>query len=240
MLQDFIDKKTANVYGIFGNLGGGKSMTAVELAVYFLSIGWCVTSNIRLFNIPPSSDYTFIEDITQIDFWKLKQGAPRGSSSPFRSVIIIDEVAEFFDQWSSASPQLRAFMSWLRHSSKRGQFVFLVVQKPEFIAKSLRLLIHKWIVCTDMGQAFIPGLKIKFPFLSSFICRRVFDCYGNCISRGFNLRSKKSLGYYYSTAQNIARPEDFPPPPVPFIFTPFEKLLFIFLFLRFVSLFFYL
>ena len=29
MLQDFIDKKTANVYGIFGNLGGGKSMTAV-------------------------------------------------------------------------------------------------------------------------------------------------------------------------------------------------------------------
>lgn len=46
-LVDNIDKRTANVYGIYGHLGGGKTLTAVELAVDFLRLGWCVTSNIK-------------------------------------------------------------------------------------------------------------------------------------------------------------------------------------------------
>ena len=44
MLVDYIDKRTANVYGIYGHLGGGKSLTAVELSLYFLQYGWAVTS----------------------------------------------------------------------------------------------------------------------------------------------------------------------------------------------------
>ena len=207
MLTDFIEKRTANVYGIYGHLGGGKSLTAVEISLWALSLGWSVTSNIQLVRIPSSSQkgkYTFIEDFMGVDFWSLPCGAPRGSASPFRSVIVIDECAEFFDQYSSSSPYLKSFLSWLRHSSKRGQFVFLIVQKPEFIAKSLRLLINKWIICDDMHQFRLPVLKVKIPFTSSFVARRVFDRMGNLLSRGFNFADKRVVGRYYDTAQSIA------------------------------------
>ena len=204
-LQDFIDKRTANVYGIYGHLGGGKSLTAVELSIYFLSIGWSVTSNIEMFNFGDlKGRYTFLEDFDGVDFWSLPCGAPRGSPDPFRSVIVIDECAEFFDQFSSSSPVLKRFLSWLRHSSKRGQFVFLIVQKPEFINKSLRLLINRWIICDDMEQVRIPVIKMRIPFTRNLVSRRVFDRYSNLLSRGFNFADKKVIGRYYNTAQSIA------------------------------------
>lgn len=202
MLTDFIDRRTANVYGIYGHLGGGKSLTAVEIALWALSLGWSVTSNI---NIRTSSDrFHFIEEFNGIDFWSLPCGAHRGSPDSFRSVIIIDECAEFFDQFSSSSPVLKQFLSWLRHSSKRGQFVFLIVQKPEFIAKSLRLLINRWIVCDDMEQFRLPVFKCRIPFTFGFVARRVFDRYGNLLSNGFNFASKIKIGRFYDTAQSIA------------------------------------
>lgn len=226
-LYSNIDKRTANVYGIYGHLGGGKSLTAVELALCFLRDGHSVTSNIEIFHLPKNSKFTYIEDFDGVDFWSLPCGAPRGSSSPFRSVIIIDECAEFFDQFSSTSPVLRSFLSWLRHSSKRGQFVFLIVQRPEFIAKSLRLLINKWIVCVDMEQFKLPILRCRIPFTRSYVWRRVFDRYGNLISRGWNWAFKPEIGYYYNTAQSIATAgrafnSDFkdviPPRPFPLVF----------------------
>ena len=207
MITDFIDRRTANVYGIYGHLGGGKSLTAVELSVFFLSIGWDVTSNIEIFNLPKICDrgkFTFKPDFEGLDFWELPCGAPRGSPDPFRSVIIIDECAEFFDQYSSGSPYVKRFLSWLRHSSKRGQFVFLIVQKPEFINKSLRLLIQKWIVCDDMEQMRLPWFKCRIPFTRGLVARRLFDRYGNLLSRGFNFANKKEIGRYYNTAQSIA------------------------------------
>ena len=218
MLTDFIDKKTANVYGIYGHLGGGKSLTAVELSLWALRLGWTVTSNIELRNIPKDcvGKFNLIEDFesvaTYVDptnsdncgFWSLPCGAPRASASSFRSVIVIDECAEFFDQYSSSSPVLKSFLSWLRHSSKRGQFVFLIVQKPEFIAKALRLLINKWIICDDMYQFRLPVLKVKIPFTSNFVARRVFDRMGNLLSRGFNFADKRDIGRFYNTAQSIA------------------------------------
>ena len=205
MLVDFIDKRTANVYGIYGHLGGGKTLTAVELSLDFLRLGWSVTSNIQLFHVDRYKDkYQFVPDMSEVDFWKLPVGAPRGSASKYRSVIVIDECAEFFDQYSSQSPQVRNFLSWLRHSSKRGQFVFLIVQQPEFIAKSLRLLINKWIVCLDLEQARLPVLKIHPPFCRDFVARRIFDKFGNCLSRGLSLCNKRDIGFFYSTSQSIA------------------------------------
>lgn len=204
-MPDYIDRRTANVYGIYGHLGGGKSLTAVELSVYFLSIGWSVASNISLKHIDHlPGKYRFLEDFSNVDFWALPCGAPRGSADTFRSVIVIDECAEFFDQYSSSSPQLKAFLSWLRHSSKRGQFVFLIVQQPDFIAKSLRLLINKWIVCVDMEQFRLPFLKVRVPFTKNLVWRRVFDRYGNLLSRGWNFADKFFYGRFYETAQSIA------------------------------------
>ena len=220
MLVDYIDRRSANVYGIYGHLGGGKSLTAVELSLEFLRLGWSVTSNILIRSTSPK--YHFIEDFQDVDFWSLPCGAPRGSDNPYRSVIVVDECAEFFDQYSSNSPYLKQFLSWLRHSSKRGQFVFLIVQKPEFISKSLRLLINKWIVCDDMEQFRLPYFKIRIPFTRGYVARRIFDRYGNLLSRGFNFASKSDIGRFYDTSQSIAlqgRQNDFitslPPPKTP-------------------------
>lgn len=220
MLVDYIDRRSANVYGIYGHLGGGKSLTAVELSLNFLRLGWSVTSNILIRSKSPK--YRFIEDFQDVDFWSLPCGAPRGSDDPYRSVIVVDECAEFFDQYSSNSPYLKQFLSWLRHSSKRGQFVFLIVQKPEFISKSLRLLINKWIVCDDMEQFRLPYFKCRIPFTKGYVARRIFDRYGNLLSRGFNFASKSDIGRFYDTSQSIAiqgRQNDFitslPPPKAP-------------------------
>lgn len=221
MLTDFIDRRTANVYGIYGNLGGGKTLTSVEVALWALKLGWSVSSNVYIKHVENyGSKYTFIPDFQQVDFWQLPQGAPRGSKKKFRSVIIIDEVAEFFDQFTTNSPVVKSFLSWLRHSSKRGQFVFMIVQRPEFLNKSLRIIINKWIICDDLDQVRMPVLKIKFPFCGDLVMRKVVDRWGNVISRGFNTASKKYFGQFYETSQSIALegrdndfvcPDDSPP-----------------------------
>ena len=229
MLGDNIDLRTANVYGIYGHLGGGKSLTAVELTLYFLRLGFTVVSNIEVYHtVGYKGRFEFVEDFFTVDFWKLPCGAPRGSPDSFRSVIIIDECAEFFDQYSSGSPFVKQFLSWLRHSSKRGQFVFLIVQRPEFINKSLRLLINKWVVCIDMEQFRLPFFRCRIPFTRRYVWRRIFDKYGNLISRGWNFADKYEIGWYYNTAQSIAlkgrendyKTENSKPPlhvPLPFI-----------------------
>ena len=203
---DEIDKRTANVYGIWGHLGGGKTLTAVDIMLHALQVGWSVTSNVKLVHLLPSSSgrYTYVEDFANQDFWALPQGAPRGSADPYRSCIVIDECAEFFDQYSSTSPQVKSFLSWLRHSSKRGQFVFLIVQQPEFIAKALRLLVNKWIVCFDLEQVRLPIIRIRLPFCGGFVARKVFDRWGNNISRGLCMANKIDIGYYYSTSQCLS------------------------------------
>lgn len=240
MLVDFIDKRTANVYGIYGHLGGGKSLTAVELSLYFLRLGWSVTSNILIRSQSPK--YRFIEDFQDVDFWSLPCGAPRGSDDPYRSVIVVDECAEFFDQYSGNSPYLKSFLSWLRHSSKRGQFVLLIVQKPEFISKSLRLLINKWIVCDDMEQFRLPYFKCRIPFTKGYVARRIFDRYGNLLSRGFNFASKSDIGRFYDTSQSIAiqgRQNDFissvPPEKIPSLL-PFYLLAILYILFIFYNL----
>lgn len=208
MISSFIDLHTANVYGIYGHLGGGKTLTAVEIMLDFLQRHFQVVSNIQLTRFPVDvnkDDYSYIDDLEAVDFWSLPCGAPRGSSSPYRTGIFIDEAAEFYDQYSSGkSPQLTKFLSWLRHSSKRGQFVFLIVQRPEFIAKPLRLLINRWILCDDLAQFRFPIIRLRLPFFSGYVRRIVLDRHGQQISRGLNLGDKLEIGYYYNTAQSIA------------------------------------
>lgn len=205
MIEDVIDYKHANVCGIYGHLGGGKTLTAVEIMVDFLRRGFPVVSNVSLRGVENlRGKYQFIEDFSTVDFWSLPCGAPRGTSSPLRSAIAIDEAAEMLDQYSSNSPFTKSFLSWLRHSSKRGQFVFLIIQRPEFLVKSARLLVNRWILCDDLAQWRMPFLRIHVPFMSGFVRRLAFDRYGNQVSRGMCLGSKRTVGVYYDTAQSIA------------------------------------
>lgn len=247
MFAQYISWRTANCFGIYGHLGGGKTLTAVEIMLSALQNGFHVITNIHLRNLqhlkfPRPPQITYIDEISSVDFWKLPCGAPRGSPDPYRVCIVLDEVAEFFDQNSFSSPVLKSFMSWLRHSSKRGQFVFLITQKPEFIAKSLRLLINMWIMCDDMAQVTLPFFKICLPFTSGTVRRILFDRYGNKISVGLQLANKAFFGNFYDTAQSIAvagREVDykstFVPPPRNYSF-----FLFVFALFYFVVLYFYI
>lgn len=180
-------------------------MTAVEMMVYALNQGHRVVSNVKLRNLGPQSRlrYTYIEDIFDYEFDDLPQGAPRGSGFPDRVIVCLDEVAEAFDQYSGQKAS--RFLSWLRHSSKRGQTVILIVQMPEFLQKSLRKLVYRWIFCEDMATFRLPVLRCRIPF-TSHLCRRMYyDRMGNPITRSpWNFVVKRQLGKYYDTAQSIA------------------------------------
>ena len=87
------DFTTCMVYGIYGSLGGGKSLTAVEMMIQALNQGHKVISNIELCNLGEKSarNYTYMPDLMDADFKSLPMGAPRGSSFPDRVLIVIDE-----------------------------------------------------------------------------------------------------------------------------------------------------
>lgn len=238
MITDYISWRTACVYGIYGHLGGGKTLTSVDIMLHALSKrNATVVSNVKLRNLSAEYQdrYMYIDDFAEIcsttdetkGVWSLPQGSPRGSGGNKRVVIVLDEVAEFFDQYSSSSSTLKTFLSWLRHTSKRGQWVFLIVQQPEFIAKGLRKLVNYWVLCDDMEQYRLPVARVKIPFLGNYVRRLLIDRHGNVVSRGLNLCCKTYVGHFYDTSQSIAllgrtnEQEDFTPytPPYSKLFT---------------------
>ena len=200
-----IDYSVASVYGIYGSLGGGKSLTAVDIMLDFLTIGHEVYSNIQLVNLSPQKKKLFhYFDPETTPVAALPYGDPRGSGGKKRVCVVIDECAEFLDQFTSTSTFTKDFCSWLRHTSKNGQFVFLIVQQPEFLVKSVRLVVNKWILCTDLAQFVLPVIRFRIPFTKGLVWRRVFDRHFNLISRGFDVASKRVFGQFYDTSQLIA------------------------------------
>lgn len=199
------------VWGITGNLGGGKSLTAVTLAAVAMSHGFFVVSNITLDLDELASEYGnfvrrlylhFSFDDEDFDPFALPTGSPRGTPGGKRVLVIMDECAEWIDQYSSVNtnPRIKRFMSWLRHSSKRSQDVILVVQRLDYLNKSIRLLISKWVIVDDLKVWRVPIAKLPIPFMGGFVMQRVFDrnkrlIQGPCIVR------KKSFGRFYRTSE---------------------------------------
>lgn len=217
------DFTRSTVIGIYGELGGGKTLTAVEMMVSALRQGHRVCSNVRLKNLQPHllPLYDYQEDIMSADPWAFPCGSPRGSSGRKRAIICIDEISENFDQYSGQAS--KNFLSWLRHSSKRGQTVIMISQRPEFMAKPLRLLVALWVVALDFQSWRMPFLKIHVPFMGGFVGRNLYDRQGNLISTGFNIASKREIGYYYDTSQSIAllgKDEDSPEEETIYPFSP--------------------
>ena len=106
-------EKTAQVWGICGNLGGGKTLTAVSMAVEAIRMGYYVVSNVTL-NIPlleksipwacnlyqhivvRNEEYDEQGNlIKQDDFnpFTIPSGSPRGSDGGKRVLVILDECA---------------------------------------------------------------------------------------------------------------------------------------------------
>lgn len=203
-------ERTAQVWGITGNLGGGKTLSAVEVAVRAIASDYYVCTNIDLHIDILARElgdrvrglYCRI-DLEQDDPDAWPWGDPRGSGGSRRVLVILDEVAEWFDQFSGTSPAVRRFLSWLRHSSKRGQDVFLVVQRKEYLAKSLRILVSRWVWVEDLAVWRLPHFRIRLPFCGGLVMRYVSDRLGNSI-QPLEFAKKARWGKYYNTAQLLS------------------------------------
>lgn len=200
------------IWGVVGNLGGGKTLSAVALAVDSLRRGYYVISNVTLaidkicldFAIPWAKDlYLHIDlDNPDEDPYKWPCGDPRGSGGWKRVIVVLDECAEWFDQWTNAGkdPKVKRLLSWLRHSSKRSQDVVLVVQRQEYLNKSLRILIARWLWVDDLAVWRVPFLKLKLPLMGGLVMQNIFDRMGNKIGP-VQFLSKSHWGSYYNTAE---------------------------------------
>lgn len=203
-------ERNSLVWGIVGNLGGGKSLSAVSVGIRAIESGYFVASNIS-FKLDElalrcgdwvRAMYMHLDlDDPDFDPFKIPQGSPRGSGGRLRVLVILDEVAEWFDQYTNVKdPKIKRLWSWLRHSSKRSQDVFIICQRQEYINKVVRILIARWIWVDDLAVWRMPILKMKIPFAGGFVMQNVFDRVGNKIgSVSFVLKS--AWGRYYDTAE---------------------------------------
>lgn len=204
-------ERNALVWGVVGNLGGGKTLSAVALGVDSMLKGYAVVSNVTfnvdrivsLFSAPWVRGLYFHISLDDPDFdpFKIPCGDPRGSGGNKRVIVILDEVAEWIDQYSSAKdPKIQRLWSWLRHSSKRSQDIVIICQRQEYINKVVRTLIARWIWVDDLAVFRVPKIRIKLPFCSGLVMQNVFDRIGNRIgATSFLLKSK--WGVFYDTAE---------------------------------------
>lgn len=199
------------VWGITGNLGGGKTLSAVCLALYALEHGYFIVTNVtldldalslQLGGYVRNLYHHFSFEDPDFDPFKLPTGSPRGTPNGKRVLVIMDECAEWVDQYTKTDrdPRIKKFLSWIRHSSKRSQDVILIVQRLEYLNKNIRLLISKWVVVDDLKTYRLPVVKMTIPFMGGWCMQRVFDrnrrlVQGPCIVK------KSTIGKYYNTAE---------------------------------------
>lgn len=198
---------TPAVIGIYGSLGGGKTLSAVDIALHFIRNFNLVCSNISLKNLThrETAYYQYFDDISKVDWSSLPRGSKRGSGGKKRVAIILDELPELLDQYTSGKDfWVKSFLSWLRMTSKNGQFVFIITQDPSFIMKPVRLLCAYWIKCEDMAEFRIPLIRLKIPFFKDFISRRTYNKDGTCINGSVNTARKSIVGRYYDTSQGLS------------------------------------
>lgn len=204
-------EKNALVWGVSGNLGGGKTLTTVYFMVNAISQGYMVVTNITLDIDRICHDYgewcrnlylhVSLDGENYVDPFDFPTGDRRGSGGRRRVIVVFDECAEWFDQYVNAKePKIQRLWSWIRHSSKRSQDVFLIVQRPEYLHKVLRILVARWIMVDDLAVYRLPYLRAKLPFMGGFIVARPFDRSGLRVG-GCSFVRKVKWGRYYDTAE---------------------------------------
>lgn len=198
------------VWGVTGNLGGGKTLSAVSLAAYGMARGYFVVSNVTLNLDELASEYGphvrhlykhFSFTASDFDPFELPAGSPRGTPGGKRVLVIMDECAEWIDQYTTVQDvRIKRFLSWLRHSSKRSQDVILIVQRLDYLNKNIRLLISKWLIVDDLRVWRVPVLKMTLPFMGGFVMQRVFDRNRKLV-QGPCIVNKAAFGRFYNTAE---------------------------------------
>lgn len=217
-------EKTAQVWCICGNLGGGKTLTAVSMAFQAMEQGYFVVSNVtldidqikkkipfadRLYQhiVVRSEEYDDLGNLIKCDDFNpftIPSGSPRGTDNGKRVLVILDECAEWFDQYANArSNIMKRVKSWLRHTSKRSQDVVFIVQKRSYLHKDFRVLVSRWINVEDLAVYRIPVLRIHIPFMEDYCIVNVFDKSDNSVSSP-SFVAKSVFGKYYNTAECLS------------------------------------
>lgn len=173
--------------GIVGNMSGGKTYSAVHDMLQRLRSGHVVVTNIEL-NVDGVSDYLgvdfslwgrqyyrLVDDeesnpslhlLSSSDYDSWPCGSPRGSATYDRDMVYIylDEVSSIFDAMTSgASESIKRVAAWARHTEKRGQMLFLIMQFENELHKRLRVHITEYIFCRNMTQVKMPIFRFKLP-----------------------------------------------------------------------------
>lgn len=183
--------------GIVGYMSGGKSYTACELMLNKMYQGHTVVSNIKL-NCRAVTDYLGLpclvwkklyyrlsldkEDLDEYhgilsdDYENYPAGSPRGTSTyeQDKVYIFLDEVSSIFDSMMSAADGgVKAVASWARHTEKRGQMLYLIMQFPSELHKRLRVHITQYIQCINTSSVKIPLLGCGLPWFAKGMCIRI-------------------------------------------------------------------
>lgn len=179
--------------GIVGHMSGGKTLTAVTDLLQRLKTGHVVATNIRLncrgvsafLNAPCvqwkrnyyylSEEETGYNVLGIADYHTWPMGSPRGSSDYDSRLVYIylDEVSSLFDSITHSSQEnIKEVAVWARHTLKRGQVVYLIMQFSSELHKRLRNHITEYWSMVNTTNLRIPVLNFRLPrFLRGYIIR---------------------------------------------------------------------
>ena len=171
--------------GIVGHMSGGKTYSAVADMLERLLDGHVVVTNIKLrcqgvtdyLGVPCCSwkkNYYYLtetpkgyHEISLLDYENYPMGTPRGESGYYENLVYIyfDEVSSVFDSIThSASKGIQEVATWARHTEKRGQMMYLIMQFSTELHKRLRNHVTEYITCVNSSNIKLPILHIGLPF----------------------------------------------------------------------------
>lgn len=211
--------------GICGYMSGGKTYTAVEMMMDDLMNGHIVCTNIFLKCRGVSSYlgcsclewkrnlYYLTDDPEECSQWhhvffydysSYPCGSVRGN--PHKVCIYIDEASSFFDSIEvSSSSKIKEFAAWVRHTEKRGQFIFPIVQFPSDLQKRFRQHCTEYIYCANSEKIRLPIVNLNLPkFFHNFILRATMSSDGEkVLSPTVWKRRDPRIYDCYNTAQQL-------------------------------------
>lgn len=212
--------------GIIGNMSGGKTYTAVEYMLDNLLTGCIVCTNVKLkcqgvsdyLQIPCvlwKKNYYFLTEqpngynhILINDYEHYPCGWPRGKPGYEKHHVFIyyDEVSSVFDSLTHGTDRkIQEVAVWARHTEKRGQTLYLIMQFANELHKRLRTHITEYLSCTNSTNIRIPVFRTRLPwFLRGMIIRVRYSSDGETLLDSATWDPIKPLIYRcYDTAQIV-------------------------------------
>jgi hypothetical protein len=147
---------------IVGELGSGKSITAVGKARDYLQEGRALASNMDLFLdklMPPMSRATYLrlpDFPTADDLWRLGKACEERDENKF-GALLLDELAVFLNSREWQGKVRDQVIKFLRHVRKQHWHTFFITQDIESLdAQARRALIEHRVSCKRTDRLSIP------------------------------------------------------------------------------------